>query len=339
MEYYLPLYFQSTLLSSPLRSGLLTIPITIAEALTGIACGIIIHQVGKYLPIIYVGTLLMTVGNGLYILFDRNTSLGMIVGIEILAGIGSGCLFQPALIALQAGVSQKGTATATSTFFFVRNIATSLSLVVGAVAFQNSMDAKIPTLLSEGVSSNVTSLLQNGQAAVNVLAIGMIEDRGQRYAVQDAYAGSLKNMWCLYVGIAFLAFLSSLGIARKVLATEHVETKTGLYQEDDNLDGKTLRSKDSVETLVSDEKTIGLRSKASIETLVSEAKDIVLRSKASVETLVSGERETVLKLEKAGVYEHDEETLQGSPTLETFQEVCEREKSEFAGALRDGVAY
>jgi hypothetical protein len=48
----------------------------------------------------------MTLGNGLYILFSANSSVGKIVGFQIIAGIGQGLLFEAPLIAIQAFVSQ-----------------------------------------------------------------------------------------------------------------------------------------------------------------------------------------------------------------------------------------
>lgn len=137
VEYYLPLYFQSAKSASPLRSGVLLLPDEISEAAMGILSAVIIHQTGRYREIIWVGTLLMTIGLGLLIQFQTDTSIAEIVGFQLVAGIGAGLLFQPPLIAVQAMSSQADTATATGTLGFVRNIATSLSVVLGGIVFQN----------------------------------------------------------------------------------------------------------------------------------------------------------------------------------------------------------
>lgn len=229
-EYYLPLYFQSVKGSSPLTSGLLVMPITTTEAITGILAGIIIHSTGRYLEIIYIGVTFMTIGNGLYILLSPASTLAQIIIYQIVAGIGAGLLFQAPLIALQALVSQDETATATATFGFVRSLATALGVVLGGVIFQNSMDIHIPPLSSPPISlpSNVTELLTKGGAAANVMLSNTIKDSAQREAVRGTYAWSMRNMWIFYTGISGLAVLSSAFIKRHYLRSDHVETRTGI---------------------------------------------------------------------------------------------------------------
>ena len=43
-EFYMPLFFQSVKEASPIRSGVLILPITVGEALMGITAGIFIHR-------------------------------------------------------------------------------------------------------------------------------------------------------------------------------------------------------------------------------------------------------------------------------------------------------
>jgi hypothetical protein len=238
-EYYLPLYFQSALEASPLHSGILILPITITEAIMGISVGIIIHRTGRYLELIYVGVVLMTIGNGLYILLSADSSLSAIIGFQIVAGLGAGALFEAPLLPLQALVSQEDTASATSTFGFVRNLATSLSIVVAGVIFQNSMDGQIPSLSAPPISlpENITSVFTGGAAAANVMIIGSINDPAQKMAVKRAFADSLRNMWIFLTAISAVAVVASLFIQSHVLSKEHVETKTGIKKEGEKVDG------------------------------------------------------------------------------------------------------
>jgi hypothetical protein len=205
-------------------------PITVTEAITGVVVGVIIHRTGRYLEIIYAGVFLMTLGNGLYILFSPRSGIIEIIFVQIVAGIGAGLLFQAPLIALQALVSQEDTATATATSMFVNNLATSLSVVIGGVLFQNSMDIRVTSLTSPPINlhSNITDLLSGGGAAANVMLVGSIEDPTQRSAVREAYSWSMRNVWILYTGISALAVVTSVFIKKHHLRKDHVETKTGL---------------------------------------------------------------------------------------------------------------
>jgi hypothetical protein len=229
-EYYLPLYFQSVKQASPLRSGILIVPLMVTEAAMDITAGILIHQTGRYREIIWTGTTLMTLGTGLYINFRTDTSIGNIIGFEIIWVIGTASLFQAPTIAMQNTVSQADTATATAILGFIRNLATSLSIVVGGVVFQNSMAARQSSLAAAGLSKSVLKALSGDQAAANVNIIKSIQDAAQRHVVQEAFAWSIRNMFIMYTCVAAVGMVASVFIKHRHLSTEHTETKTGIQQ-------------------------------------------------------------------------------------------------------------
>lgn len=220
--------------ASPSRSGVLILPVTVTEALTGIAVGIFIHRTGRYLELLYAGVILMTLGNGLYILFSSKSSVAQIIGFQLVTGVGQGLLFEAPLIAIQAFVSQDNTATATSTFGFTRTLATALSVVICGVIFQNGMDMKVQELALPPTSlpMNITNALVGGHAAANVMIVKTISDDAQRMAVKEAFVWSMRNMWIFTTVAAGLAGIATLFIRKSALKKEHVETKTGLRKEE-----------------------------------------------------------------------------------------------------------
>jgi len=230
-EFYLPLFFQSVKSASPLTSGSLILPATLTEACVGIVTGVIVHQTGQYVRLIYIGVVILTLGNGLYINLNTSSSIGQIIAYEIVAAIGTGLLFQPPLIAIQAQVHPKDTATATATLGFIRNLATSLSIVIGGVVFQNGMDSKVATLLDSGLSSNLTDLLTGPAAATNVMLIQEIGDPKQQMIVKDAFSDSLNNVWILCTAMVGCSIVASWFIEGRKLSKVHVETRTGLEKE------------------------------------------------------------------------------------------------------------
>jgi hypothetical protein len=130
----------------------------IMESVVSVMAGVIIHRTGRYLEIIRFGIAGTALGTGLYINLDTDSSLPKIILFQIATGFGTGMLFFPPLIALQANISQVDTASATATFGFIRNLATAASIVVGGVVFQNSMTLRIPVLRAAGLSANETDL-------------------------------------------------------------------------------------------------------------------------------------------------------------------------------------
>lgn len=233
-EYYLPLFFQSAKAASPLHSGILSLPIVVSTALTGVLVGVFIHRTGRYLEPIWIGTTFLAVGYGLLIDLSAQSSVGKMVGYQIIAGIGSGCLFEPPLIALQACVAQDDTATATSTLAFIRGLALALSVVIGGVVFQNSMQERSSFLRAAGLPQNITRELTGKNAAAHVDVVHMLSSfPQQQLAVKQAFAWSMRNMWIMYACAAFIGVLVSLLVRRAHLGQEHTETVTGLKKRRD----------------------------------------------------------------------------------------------------------
>ncbi|OQE16433.1 hypothetical protein PENSTE_c024G06413 [Penicillium steckii] len=230
-EYYIPLYLQSAKEASPMRSGILTLPVVLAEAFSGMITGAVIHRTGRYLEMIWLGLALMTIGTGLYINLDVDSSLGEIVGYQFLSGFGAGFLFQTPIIAIQAMVTQDETASATATLGFIRNMATATSIVIGGVVFQNSMGQMRPSLLATGMPENLAEQMTGDSAAASVEIIKTIDDAAQLLAVKEAFAWSMRNMWILYTCMSGLGLFFSVFILKTTLNKEHVETVTGLPNE------------------------------------------------------------------------------------------------------------
>ena len=227
----MPLYFQSVLEASPLRSGLLLLPFIVTGAFGGIACGFIIHRTGRFREIIWVGTLLLTIGFGLFISFDAYTTTAKAVGFMIVAGLGSGMLFEAPLIAIQSQVEQQNVASATATLSFIRSIALSISTIIGGTIFQNSMNNRASFLRAAGLPDELLKQLDGDSAMANVFLPGTLDNPAWELATKQAFAYAMRNMWITYTVFAFLSFVASIFIEAAHLGTEHVETVTGLRKE------------------------------------------------------------------------------------------------------------
>ncbi|KAE8380386.1 major facilitator superfamily domain-containing protein [Aspergillus bertholletiae] len=230
VEFYLPLYLQSVKQVSPLRSGILIIPMMVTEAAVDILTGILISRTGRYREITWAGLALMTLGTGLYINLDIDTPVARIVGFEIIGGIGTALLFQTPVIAIQNTVRQADTASATATMSFIRNLATSLSIVLGGVIFQNGMNARHSSLVIAGLNGSILEALSGDQAAANIEIVKSIQDTAQRRVVKSAYAWSLRNIFTLYTSVAAVGLVAGAFIKQRHMGTEHTETKTGIQQ-------------------------------------------------------------------------------------------------------------
>ena len=230
-EFYLPLFFQSAKAVSPVKAGVLILPLALSTSFTGLLAGYYTHRTGRYVELIWLGTALMAAGHGSFISWDATSGLGLICGTQILAGIGTGLLFAPPLIALQASVPQKDVATATATIGLFWNIATVMAVVGGQTIFQNGMDARKGELMAAGLDMQLQEIFSGSNAAANVDSIRNITSPIKRLAVEQAFAGSLQGLWILDACLSAVGLLGCAFIVKSTLSKEHVETRTGLESE------------------------------------------------------------------------------------------------------------
>jgi hypothetical protein len=244
--YYLPLYFQALRGASPVRSGVLLMPMVVVQALIGVAVGGIIFRYGWIRPIIWTGMALSTLGFGLFITLGPTTSLPSLVAIEVVAAIGIGAVFQAPLIAYQAAVETADMAIATALFGFVRSLSTSISVVVGGVVFQNTIrnySDKLSAVLGNA------SLAENFSAANATSSVFIVHtlDSIQQDAVKDAYVAGLREMWKMYAGIAGCGLVAALFMKKRSLAAQEGEgTTTATHNTGVDVDSIELTRRQSV---------------------------------------------------------------------------------------------
>ncbi|KAJ9646611.1 hypothetical protein H2199_002660 [Coniosporium tulheliwenetii] len=210
-SYFLPLYFQA--------SGVAILPTALSLSFASALTGVFIRKTGLYLPAIWSGMFLMTLGTGLFIDLSVDASWAKVIVYQVITGIGIGPNFQSPLIALQSGVKPRDIATATATFGFIRNLATAVSVVIGGVVFQNEMRGP--------------ARLGGAGAGANVEVVNALPDPA-RQVVRTAYAESLQRMWILYTVLSGVGLLVAFLIAKQVLSRSHEETTTGLETEKEN---------------------------------------------------------------------------------------------------------
>ncbi|KAL8776531.1 MAG: hypothetical protein Q9213_008239, partial [Squamulea squamosa] len=224
--YFLPLYFQAVLGASPILSGVYTFPFVLSLSFVSAAVGVFIKKTGQYLPAIWFGMFFMTLGFGLYIDLPDHPSWSRVILYQIIAGIGVGPNFQAPLIALQTLVKPKDIATATATFGFTRNIATSISVVIGGVIFQNGMSRRQSTLAAD-LPPDAAAFLSGGSAGAATELVKNLPAAQKRVA-DRVYTESLRTMWVYYVVVAFVGLLCSFAIGKKKLSKVHEVQKQGL---------------------------------------------------------------------------------------------------------------
>lgn len=248
--YYLPVYFQTVLLANPIMSGVYVLPMTLGLSIVSAGTGIFMKKTGRYREFIIAGLLLMVLGWGLFIDLKPYASWPRIIIFQIIAGAGVGPNFQAPLVALQANIRPADMATGTATFGFIRQLSTSMSVVLGTVVYQNMMGRQSATL-EAAIGPALTEQISSSFAASSKELIKSLSE-SQRKVVLEAFTFSLSRMWIMYTAVAGVGFFISLLIRPKVLSKDHTIQKTGLAEQErarqELIDARAKETGESTET-------------------------------------------------------------------------------------------
>jgi hypothetical protein len=229
--YFLPLYFQSVLGATPLLSGVWLLPIALSLSLSSAATGIYIKKTGRYIDCIRFGFVVSTIGFGLFYILPDHRAWTKIIILQIVAGMGTGPNFQSPLIALQSNVSAQDNGTVTALFGFVRNVATTIGVVIGGVIFSNKMQ-KQQGILVDALGSKLAAQLSGGSAGANVFLVDRLPG-SQRPIARHVFYVSIREIWIAVVCFAAAGLVTCLFIRRNTLNKQHEDVRTGLAAEEE----------------------------------------------------------------------------------------------------------
>lgn len=112
--YYLPLYFQSILGASPIKSGVNNLPLVLAAAVFALVGGAVVAKTGRAQQVMFVGSSTATVAIGLIYTLDIGSSTGKWVGYQFLVGVTMAFSIMTGLTVAQANVEPADLAAVTA---------------------------------------------------------------------------------------------------------------------------------------------------------------------------------------------------------------------------------
>lgn len=199
--FYLPIYFQSILRFSPLVSGALILPIIITTSFGSIASGQYMSRVGSYMHCILAGFALWSLGSGLTLLFNRHVSLGVLIVVLIIEGLGIGLTLQPLLVGMYANSRTEDRAVTTGLRNFIRTIGGAFGLVVSGVILSNTLRDHL--VRADFMTKSLLSELTSSTYALDELDLS----RDQKNLVLDVY---MRGLWYIFVFYTVCSGLSLL---------------------------------------------------------------------------------------------------------------------------------
>ncbi|RDB27052.1 Efflux pump FUS6 [Hypsizygus marmoreus] len=203
LVFYLPVYFQACKGSSPLRSGIELFPLAFSVCPFSIFTGLSVTRTGRYRPQAWVGWVIIVLSMGLFGSVESTTRVSLVLGYQIIAGIGFGIVYSSTYFPVLAPLPLTVAAHSLAFFAFVRQFAGIWSVTIGGAILQNTIQTKLP--------SEFTAQFPGG-AAVFYEVIAEIDavDEPLRSEVRAAFGDALKLTWLVLTGVSGLGLISSL---------------------------------------------------------------------------------------------------------------------------------
>lgn len=228
--YYATLYFQTVLYASPIMGGVYVLPQIIPIAVFNGLVGYVIRKTGTCVEIIQFGMVFMTLGYGLFIDFKSYVSWPRLILYQIIAGIGASPNYQAPIIAIQSSLKPSDITTATATYIFLRQLSTSVSIVLGGVIHQNDINHQASNLAA-ALGSKVASIFTDSFSGLNLENVSALHPSEQS-VVLEAYTHAIRRVWIFYTCVSGVGLIASLFLRKNELSQEHQITKTGLEEQE-----------------------------------------------------------------------------------------------------------
>jgi hypothetical protein len=206
--YYLPLYFQNVKNLSPLMSAVVFLSLVIPQSAASVGAGFYMSKYNRYSEVIWWGFGIWTIGSGLMIMCDENTHLGLVAFFLVLTGSGTGSIFQPTLVALQAHCPKEQRAVVTSNRNTLRSLGAAVSLAVSGALLANTLRDSLPEELQ---------YLANDSFAAPDLRLF---EPAQRAQIKQAYAAASRAVFIwsfvlIAISLGLTMIIKDSGLARK----------------------------------------------------------------------------------------------------------------------------
>ncbi|KAK6082380.1 major facilitator superfamily transporter [Seiridium cupressi] len=237
--YNLPQYFQVINGVTPTFSGIRNLPMIFTTAFSALPSGALLGRSGHYQPFLIFGSAMITLGAGLIYTLDQDSSIGKIIGYQIIVGVGIGSSIQVPVTAAQAFSKPEDIAVVTAVILFFQ-------LATGAIWVSAAQ-----AVLSNRLIAVLKELAPNLNPA-DVLAVGATELRNVFHGadldhVLQSYMIGLKDAWAMSIGLGGMTFLASFLGERKSLKSskpsaieENGETNTEAGVKVDSKTGEQL---------------------------------------------------------------------------------------------------
>ncbi len=209
---FLPVFLQLVTGASATGSGLLTLPLLAASALSTIIAGQIMARTGRYKIFPVIGLAAMSVGLLLFSTLGATSSRLTAAGVMVVFGAGFGLVTQILMVAIQNAVDPREIGTATASANMFRALGGSVGVAVYSAIFVSRLRHWLPLQLHGHVPPGITVAgIQTTPARIHMLPAAI------QSGIAHAVGNSLQDVFLVAAPIALVGFLIVLLLPERPL--------------------------------------------------------------------------------------------------------------------------
>ncbi|KAI0883798.1 MFS general substrate transporter [Annulohypoxylon maeteangense] len=214
--YYLPVWFQGVLGSSPISSGINFFPTVISDVLAAFIGSAMVTQMGWWNPFLLFAAAMVCIGGGLLTTIYPDISGAHWVGYQIFGGIGYSLATNLSHIAMQSSLPQDLVPLGSSTLLSIISTSCAIFMAIGQTLFQKRLQVNLGAIVS---NDTVEEIINSGVTNIQTLV-----SASDLPAVIQKYSLSITQVFYIPAVTPVLTFLILLGC--KWISTKSKQTPT-----------------------------------------------------------------------------------------------------------------
>lgn len=204
--FFLPIWFQAIKGASPVKSGLMNLPLVISLVIASLTAGFLTRKFGYYAPWMLVGAIITPIGAGLVSTFTVDTGHPEWMGYQVVYGLGMGFGLQQSSVAVQTVLERRDVPTGASLVFFFQGMGGALFSSIANNVFDNKLKQGLQHI--PGIDADVV-------ANIGATNLRQTVSPQQLPNVLIAYNAALVQTFYIAAGVGALAIIGAATVEWK----------------------------------------------------------------------------------------------------------------------------
>ncbi|KAI8065107.1 major facilitator superfamily-domain-containing protein [Gongronella butleri] len=206
---YVPVYLSVIRQDSAMTTNLELLCLVLFACIANVCTGIIIVKSGSYVWAVRTALVILTIATGLMQLLQKDSSVGLIVGLMIVAGIGSGGMINSEIIAAQGSVVLEHVPIIVTFMTFCDQVGGVAGITAATSVLSN-------VLASEFVSKNIPSSVSIAAVRSSAAYMWALPEP-ERDQVVNAYMDAVRSSYYASLGFVATGLVVSCGLKAYVM--------------------------------------------------------------------------------------------------------------------------